>query len=50
MRLLTPVRLRTVGILLLEAAALAPLIAKHMGGNVELRSAILAWFQKARTL
>lgn len=50
MRIVTSARLRAAGILLLEAAGLVLLVAQRVGGDSELRGAVLAFVKKARAL
>jgi hypothetical protein len=50
MRIMTSTRLRAVGFLLLEAAGLALLVAKHVGKDDELRDAVGTFVKKMRAL
>lgn len=50
MRFVTPERLRAAGILLLEAVSLGLLLARRYSKDDELRNAVRAFAQKARSL
>lgn len=50
MRVVTSARLRAVGILLLEAAGIALLIAERVGSDKTLRTSIVGLIKKARAL
>lgn len=50
MRLVTPARLRALGVLLLEAAGFALLVSERIGGDVEVRGALAKLWAKARAL
>jgi hypothetical protein len=50
MRIVTSARLRAVGILLLEVAALAALIAQRVGDDRALRVSVKSVVKKARAL
>lgn len=50
MRYLTSARVRAAGLLLIEAAGFALLIADRLGGDSEVRSAITRLWAKARAL
>jgi len=50
MRLVTSRRLRAVGILLLEAAGLAVLLAERVGGDPKLKGAFVGFINKVRAL
>jgi hypothetical protein len=50
MRIVTSARLRAVGFLLLEAAALALLIAERIGKDPTLKTSMLDFIKKARSL
>ncbi len=50
MRIVTSARLRAAGILLLEAAGLALLIAESVSKDDKLRMAVLGFVKKARAL
>ena len=50
MRIVTSARLRAVGILLLEAAGLALLIAERVGKDPSLKTSVSDLIKKARAL
>lgn len=50
MRIMTSARVRAVGILLLEAAALTLLLVDRVGADPKLKSAFLGFVKKVRTL
>jgi hypothetical protein len=50
MRIVTSRRLRAVGILLLEAAGLAVLIAERVGSDPKLKSTFVGFVNKVRAL
>jgi hypothetical protein len=50
MRIVTSARLRAVGTLLLEAAALGLLLAKGISKDAKLRGAVFDFIKKARKL
>lgn len=50
MRLMTSARLRAVGIVLLEAAGLALLLADRIGKDPKTRGAVVGFVKKVRAL
>ena len=50
MRLVTSARVRAVGILLLEVAGFALLVAQQVNGNAKLKSDLLKLVSKAKAL